>query len=268
MAHRLADRTAQREDLGRGDGPGGQVRLVQAVGELGPDPLVRPVRHRVLVGDVQVEPAGPRSARELGRVPALPGRHQRVPRRGRVGEHGQPVDAVVISVHRAHDGRDARGAYPPVAVAASHEVAFDLAGLPVPVGVADHGLIRVKPVQRHVGRLEAQVTAVGEEGGDETAHQGLLRNRLPGGTDVGQVLGEQPALPVDANLEQVVRREAVQHTGRAPTARTCGPPGARQARRAGALPPGLGSGVRGSRCRSRRTAAASRRSARIRRRRQ
>jgi hypothetical protein len=133
-----------------------------------------------------------------------------------VGEHGQPVDAVVISVHRAHDGRDARGAYAPVAVAASHELAFDLAGLPVPVGVADHGLIQVKPVQRHVGRLEAQVTDVGEEGGDETAHQGLLRNRLPGGADVGQVLGEQPALPVDANLEQVVRREAVQHPAEPP----------------------------------------------------
>jgi len=70
--------------------------------------------------------------------------------------------------------------------------------------------------QPHIRHLEPQVTAVGEERGDQAAHQGLLRDRLASGLQARQVLGQQPAAAVDPDLEEVVRGKALQHVAKTP----------------------------------------------------
>jgi hypothetical protein len=103
-----------------------------------------------------------------------------------------------------------------VPVAARDEVARDLAGGALAVGIGDDGPLRLQAAQGHVGDLEPQVSAVIEERGDQVADEGLLRGQHPDVLLGVGVAADEDRFPVNPDLYRIVRLERAEQVAKSP----------------------------------------------------
>ncbi len=198
-------------------GPSASVQPVRAEpdAQLLPHPLVGPARHVLVRIDLDVEPADLRRAQAVQREAALvPRVDELVGRRRHLGQDAQPREREVALVHPQRAGRDRRPRHAVRSVAAGHEVAAQLVGLPVRA-IAHQRPRGVEIRQRHVLDLEPDRPAGRQARGDEVLDHLLLpvdRDRAPEGqvrerdAVAGAVEGEQ-----DAAVDQPLAAQAIGH---------------------------------------------------------